>query len=92
MLPVSFFQVDFKQVTEMTSVLLQALFHIGNASPDEVENVIGVLEGFLRALAANLTSMDESVLGEFLRSKRPARTHQIRVIRSHGIDNLDSLS
>lgn len=49
----------------MTSVLLQALFHIGNATAGlEPGNAIGVLEDFLHALAEKMTSKDESVLGK----------------------------
>jgi hypothetical protein len=57
--------VNFKQVSEMTSVLLRALFHIGNATAGlEAGNAIGVLEDFLHALAEKMTSKDESVLGK----------------------------
>lgn len=76
----------------MTSVLLQALFHIGNATPDVSGNTIDVLEDFFQALAENLTSKDESVLGKYRSSQHKMRAHRIRVKHSDGIDNLGRLS
>jgi hypothetical protein len=59
--------VNFKQVSEMTSVLLRGLFHIGNATAgSEAGNSIRVLEDFIHALAEKMTSKDESVLGKSL--------------------------
>jgi hypothetical protein len=49
----------------MTSVILRALFHIGESPSCPYGEIVGVFEGFLFALAEKMTSREESVLGKF---------------------------
>ncbi|KAJ9125427.1 hypothetical protein QFC22_000388 [Naganishia vaughanmartiniae] len=57
------FSVDFKRVSELTSVMLRALFHIGSSSAVQFGDIVIVFANFLRLLAEKLESRDESTLG-----------------------------
>ncbi|KAJ9109753.1 hypothetical protein QFC19_001983 [Naganishia cerealis] len=54
--------VDFKRVSELTSVMLRAIFHIGSAPLLQTSDIIVVFVDFLKVLAEKMDSKDETTL------------------------------
>ncbi|KAJ9110206.1 hypothetical protein QFC20_003058 [Naganishia adeliensis] len=69
--------VNFKQVSEMTSVILQALFHIGESPSCPSGEIVGVFEEFLLVLADKMTNRDESVLATALTILTSCHEHML---------------
>ncbi|KAJ9109086.1 hypothetical protein QFC21_000414 [Naganishia friedmannii] len=85
--------VDFKRVSELTSVMLRAIFHIGSSTSAQFGDIVVVFVNFLKALAEKLETRDESILATALTILTATHEHLLTypiALPSHG--QLSSIS